>query len=279
MRFGMSVPNFGPFADVERLAQLAGDAEKSGWDGFFLWDHIHWTQQPMLDLWVALAVVAGRTSRIRIGTMVTPLARRRPWKLARETVTLDHYSGGRFTLGVGLGFPPDEEFERLGENADARLRARLLDEGLEVLTGLWSGRPFTFQGEAFKIDNATFLPRPLQQPRIPIWVAGMWPARAPFRRAARWDGMFPIKVDPRTGAPQFLGPGDVAEIVAYVRRHRDSDAAFDVAVGASLPADDPSRARDTVAFFAAAGATWLIESDPNDIDWLSARVREGPVVA
>ena len=166
MRFCISIPNFGEYADVRRLAELAKEAEENGWDGCFLWDHINgWTQEPMVDPWVALAVMAAATSRIRLGTMVTPLARRRPWKLARETVTLDHLSGGRLILGVGLGFPPEEEFTRLGEDADDRARARKLDEGLAVLTGLWSGEPFSFQGDEFEIDEATFLPRPLQQPR------------------------------------------------------------------------------------------------------------------
>jgi probable F420-dependent oxidoreductase len=277
MRFGISIPNFGPYADIERVVQLAVDAEASGWDGFFLWDHIHWTKQPMLDPWVVLAAVATKTSRIRIGTLVTPVPRRRPWKLARETVTLDHMSGGRMTLGVGLGFPADEEYEQLGEEPDDRVRARRLDEGLEVLTGLWSGEPLSFAGEEFHIDNATFLPRPVQEPRIPIWVAGMWPARAPFRRAARWDGVCPMKVDEQ-GEPQLVMPEDVETVLAYVQRHRNADGPFEVVVGAALPADDPPRYRDAVAAYEAAGVTWLNESDPEDIDWLEGRVRRGPVV-
>jgi alkanesulfonate monooxygenase SsuD/methylene tetrahydromethanopterin reductase-like flavin-dependent oxidoreductase (luciferase family) len=271
VRFGINVPNYGGYADVRRLAELAGLAEATGWDGFFIWDHIHWTQRPMIDPWVALTAVALSTSRVRIGTMVTPLPRRRPWKLARETVTLDHLSGGRLTLGVGLGFPPDEEYERLGEDPDARRRARRLDEGLDVLTGLWSGEPFSYDGEEFKIHNAHFLPKPLQQPRIPVWIAGMWPNRAPFRRAARWDGAFPL------GEAGLLSVHEFAEAVDYTRQHRDSDAPFDIATGAIIP-DDRAQARDTVAAFEAAGATWLIQSDPEDIDWLTKYVAKGPPV-
>ncbi len=194
--------------------------------------------------------------------MVTPLARRRPWKLARETVTLDHLSGGRLILGVGLGDPAPEEFTRLGEDADDRVRAEKLDEGLEILTGLWSGEPFSYTGEHYQLDNVTFLPRPVQQPRIPIWVAGLWPNRRPFRRAARFDGAVPVKVGPSPGMPGLLSPEELPEPLAYVRKHRQSDAPFDVNASAAIPTD-PAQARDIVDAFAAAGATWLQEWQPN----------------
>ncbi len=155
MKHGISIPNFGTFADIYRLTELAREAEDNGWDGFFLWDHLNEPQPgsrtppvPMLDPWVALAAIAAATKRIRIGTMVTPVARRRPWKLARETVSIDHLSGGRLILGVGLGGMPEEEHARFGEDADDRVRARRLDEGLDILAGLWSGEPFSYQGEA-----------------------------------------------------------------------------------------------------------------------------------
>ncbi len=275
MRYAISIPNFGAFADAPRLAELAKEAEDKGWDGFFLWDHIHWTQQPMLDPWMALTVIASSTSRIRMGTMITPVARRRPWKLARETVTLDHLSGGRLILGVGLGGGSvDEEFTRLGEDPDDRVRARRLDEGLEVLTGLWSGKPFSFRGDVYQIDNATFLPRPVQEPRIPIWVAGVWPNRAPFRRAARWDGVVPLKTG---GSPDQMPllqtPEDLEKTLAYVRRHRDVQGSFDVSVSAAIPQDEGA-AREVVNAYEAAGATWLMEWQP-DPDALSARLRRG----
>ena len=273
MNYSVSIHNFGDFADVRRLVELAKEAEDCGWDGFFLWDHIHWNGPPMLDPWVALAAIASATSRIRIGTMVTPLARRRPWKLARETVTLDHLSGGRLILGVGLGLPPEEEFARLGEDADARVRGQKLDEGLEVLTGLWSGEPFSYQGKHYQLDNVRFLPRPVQQPRIPIWVAGLWPNRRPFRRAARLDGAVPVKVGPSADMPGLLTPEELAEPLAYIRKHRESDVPFDVNASAAIPTD-PAQARDVVDAFAAAGATWLQEWQPNP-DALSARLRAG----
>lgn len=228
----------------------------------------------MLDPWVALSAIAVATNQIRIGTLVTPVARRRPWKLARETVTLDHLSGGRLILVVGLGSPPDEEFEQLGEERDDHARARRLDEGLEVLTGLWSGEPFTFDGAEFHVKNVTFKPRPLQQPRIPIWVAGMWPHHAPFRRAARWDGVCPMMEQVTPGTFTYPTPVDIQAIVSYVQQHRDSSESFDVTVGVQLPTD-PAQARDTIAAFDAAGTTWLLDSagGPND---LLARLRRGP---
>lgn len=279
MRFGVSVPNFAPFDDLSRLVELAREAEANGWDGFFLWDHIHWTrltpsQPPTLDPWVALAAIAAATERIRIGTMITPVARRRPWKLARETVTLDHLSAGRLILGVGLGHPPEEEFGALGEPAGDRVRARRLDEGLDVLAGLWSGEPFSYQGEEYTLRDVTFLPKPVQQPRIPVWVAGVWPNKAPFRRAARWDGAFPIMV----GEAGFLWPSaeDVSELASFIREQRTAAGAYDIAIGRPLNVDDPAQARDFVATYESAGATWWMESQ-FDPDALSARLRQGPV--
>ncbi len=194
MRFAVFLPNFGPFGDTDALVQLALDAEASGWHGFFIWDHIQLDGAdtgPMVDPWVALTAVAAATSSLRIGTMITPLARRRPWKVARETVTLDRFSGGRLTLGVGLGYPPEAEFGTFGEETDDRVRAAKLDEGLDILDGLWSGGEFSYDGEHYKLAGAAFQPRPLQEPRIPVWCGGWWPNRRPFRRAARWDGVAP----------------------------------------------------------------------------------------
>jgi alkanesulfonate monooxygenase SsuD/methylene tetrahydromethanopterin reductase-like flavin-dependent oxidoreductase (luciferase family) len=272
VKHGISIPNFGTFADIHGLTQLAREAEENGWDGFFLWDHLNEPPQPTLDPWVALAAIAAATERIRIGTMVTPLARRRPWKLARETVSIDHLSGGRLILGVGLGGMPREEHARFGEEADDRVRARRLDEGLDILTGLWSGEPFSYQGEEYQVDNAAFLPRPVQQPRIPVWVAGVWPNRRPFRRAARWDGVVPAKAPASPNAwPQVLMPNEIPAMLDYTLRYRDTDATFDVVMSAYMP-PDPAQARDLMNSFAAAGATWLLEWQPHP-EALSKRLR------
>src|SRR5512134_3855134 len=151
MHFGLYVPLFGDYADARALASLARDAETAGWEGFFLWDHV-FTDWPdrLVDPWVALTAIALNTQRIRIGTTVTPLPRRRPWKLARETVSLDHLSGGRLTLSVGIGVG-QAEWEHLGEQSDPKKRGAMLDEALSVLTGLWSGEPFSYTGQYYQI--------------------------------------------------------------------------------------------------------------------------------
>ena len=196
IRFGLYLPNFGLAIEPRFVAELAGEAEAAGWDGLFLWDHIHSSSKsakpaPMVDPWVSLAAAAMVTERIRLGTTVTPVARRRPWKLARETASLDHLSQGRLTLSVGLGYPPETEFENFGELSAAGLRAQKLDEGLAILAGLWSGKPFSFSGKYYRLKKALFLPASFQKPRIPVWVGGVWPNPGPFIRAARWDGSFP----------------------------------------------------------------------------------------
>ena len=260
MRFAINLPNFGDFADPHRLVDLARRAEVAGWDGFFLWDHIRagdWAG-PVADPWVALTAVAAATDRLTLGTMVTPLPRRRPTTLARQTVSLDHLSGGRLVLGVGIGWPRDVDFSDLGDSGDDRVRAAQLDEGLQVLTGLWSGAPFSHHGEHYRVTGARFLPPPLQQPRIPIWVGSTWPNRRPFRRAARWDGVVPLVADPETDfrAPT---PAELQEILAYIRLHRDPAAPFQVAVGDSLSGLQKP-AVEVVGPYVEAGATWWLEA-------------------
>ena len=199
MRYGIYVQNFGDYGDPHNLLTLAREAEDSGWDGFFLWDHLllyRHSDIPFVDAWVALGAIAARTERLRLGPLITPAARRRPWKLTREAVSLDHLSHGRAILGVGLGAPPDAEFECFGEDSDDRVRARKLDEALEVIDGLWRGEDFSHQGEFYRVDNVKFVPRAIQSPRVPIWVAGFWPSKPPLRRAERWDGVFPLKRPP-----------------------------------------------------------------------------------
>ena len=266
MRFCVNVPIFGEYADVRLLADIAREAEDAGWDGFFVWDHLQWSgendgdpRQPSVDPWVAITAIALNTSRIKIGPMVTPVARRRPWKLARETVTLDHLSGGRLILGVGLGAPAGLEFTDFGENGDAKVRAEKLDEGLDILVGLWSGEPFSYNGKHYTLTNAQFLPKPLQQPRIPIWVAGVWPkAKAPFRRAARWDGVQPILADDVVPQQQFLA--EIANMIADINAHRAHGQPFDVVVGAVTTDDGSMPDQQIVQAYAEAGVTWWREA-------------------
>lgn len=255
MYYGVSVPAFGDLADPHALAELASQAEQAGWDGFFIWDHIFFdpTFHPMLDPWIGLAAVAMRTQRIRIGTLVTPLARRRPWKVARECVTLDMLSHGRLTLGVGLGDPVQWDFGFFGEQTDARVRAQRLDESLAILTGLWQAQPFSFEGEHFQIQEVVFRPQPVQQPRIPIWVGGWWPNKPPLRRAARWDGVVPGKWGGE------ITPDEWRELLAYITQHRSSAAPFDAVHSGRTSGSHTDQDHDMVAAYADAGVTWWVE--------------------
>jgi alkanesulfonate monooxygenase SsuD/methylene tetrahydromethanopterin reductase-like flavin-dependent oxidoreductase (luciferase family) len=191
------LPLFGDLADPVVVARLAAEAEEAGWHGMFVWDHLRW-QAPVrqvADPWITLAVVAAATERLRLGPMVTPLARRRPAKVARETVTLDWLSGGRLTLGVGLGSDRfGGELSATGEQLDDRRRSQMLDEALQILTGAWSGQSVHHHGEHYTIDGIQFLPRPVRQ-RVPVWVAGFPGNLGPVRRAARHDGFFPVNVE------------------------------------------------------------------------------------
>jgi alkanesulfonate monooxygenase SsuD/methylene tetrahydromethanopterin reductase-like flavin-dependent oxidoreductase (luciferase family) len=262
MRYGIYLPNFGDYGDPATLVDLARQTEAAGWDGFFLWDHLQLFDPafavPVVDPWVALSAIATVTEHIRLGPLVTPLARRRPWKLARETVSLDRLSGGRLILGVGLGEPAETEFAWFDEDADPAVRAAKLDEGLAVLAGLWSGRPFSFAGEHFQVRETVFLPTPVQTPRIPVWVAGYWPNRAPMRRAARWDGVFPA--DAASGGMRPLSPDALRQVLAYIRDRRGTVEPFDAVLMGETPGDDRPAARAIVAPYAEAGLTWWLEA-------------------
>ncbi len=221
----------------------------------------------MVDPWVALTAAAMQTSRILLGTMVTPLARRRPWTLARQTASLDQLSGGRLVLGVGLGLY-SQEFDDISEEADQRVRGEMVDEGLDVITGLWTGRPLKHSGRHYRIQTTGFTPTPLQQPRIPVWVAGMWPNKRPFRRAAQWDGVYPIDhVVYRLPAEAY------PEIVRYTLSHRTEDGPFEVINTAVTSGTDPDADTQLVRAYADAGVTWWLERiwfDRHD------RIRMGP---
>jgi alkanesulfonate monooxygenase SsuD/methylene tetrahydromethanopterin reductase-like flavin-dependent oxidoreductase (luciferase family) len=253
MRYGFVLP----VGDARTAAELAAEAESAGWDGFFVWEPV-WG----VDAWVALAAAAMVTGTIRLGTMLTPLPRRRPWDLAGQTATLDNLSGGRVILSVGLGAVHDG-WTAFEADRGRRVRAELLDEGLAVLTGLWAGQPFSYQGSHHTVRPTTFAvpPPPVQRPRIPIWVVGAWPYPRSMRRAARWDGWLPNIVPPPHQAP----PEKLREGVDWLRRERAAQGldltGYEVVWEGRTPGDDPAAAAAIVAPWADAGATWWLEAD------------------
>jgi alkanesulfonate monooxygenase SsuD/methylene tetrahydromethanopterin reductase-like flavin-dependent oxidoreductase (luciferase family) len=250
MRFGLTLPIFGELADPRVVADLAALAEARGWDGVFVWDHLFYSPpvRDVADPWVTLAAIAVATERVRLGPMVTPLARRRPASVAKQTATLDVLSNGRLTFGAGLGSDNHGEFAAFGEDGDARARAALLDERLAFLDRAWAGDPVGTGG-------VVLLPRPVQRPRPPVWIASRWPNRTPLRRAARWDGVFPVDVP----SPDAL--------VEYV----DALGVRDVVVD-GMASDDPRPWAD-------AGATWWLTTfSPFEVTLAEARaaVNDGP---
>jgi alkanesulfonate monooxygenase SsuD/methylene tetrahydromethanopterin reductase-like flavin-dependent oxidoreductase (luciferase family) len=282
MRFSVSIPNFGDFADPEAVAVLAQAVEHAGWDALFIWDHVVHEKRMVRDIadpWILLTAAAMVTSRIRLGTMITPVARRRPQKLAREVTTLDRLTGGRMILGVGLGDPVDDEYGAFGEPTSRRVLAERLDEGLAVLDKLWSGERTTFEGKHLTVRDVMFRPTPVQRPRVPIWVGGRWPNMPPMRRAARWDGAVPIM----TGAWQAEPPAlhEVTTAGEFLRTARAeaglADEPFDFVVGGSSPAGG----WPLIEELAEAGVTWWDERMPfgellDDADAIRRRVDQGP---
>ena len=270
MRYGFLIPTGGP----REVADLAHEAEEAAWDGAFYWDGVAIGEMDTYDPWAVMAAMAMRTERVRIGAMLTPPARRRPWKLARETTTLDHLSGGRLVLPVGLGAVDDGGFSKVGEPLDRKIRAQRLDEGLEILTGLWSGEPFSYEGEHYRLEEMTFLPRPVQRPRVPIWVVGAWPSERSMNRALRYDGVLAAT----TGTSSGVTPETIRGIREYAEG-RGKTGAFDIVWEGQTPGEDPEAAASMVRPYAEAGATWWIESPwtpPNAPEDLRRRIKQGP---
>jgi alkanesulfonate monooxygenase SsuD/methylene tetrahydromethanopterin reductase-like flavin-dependent oxidoreductase (luciferase family) len=267
LRSALWLPIFDDLADPAVVARLAAEAEEAGWHGVFVWDHVRWRApvRQVADPWITLAAIATATERLRFGPMVTPLARRRPAKVARETATLDRLSGGRLTLGVGLGSDRfAEELSATGEELDDRRRGQMLDESLEILTAAWSGRPVHHRGSHYTVDGISFLPRPVQRPGVPVWAAGLPGNVKPLRRAARHDGFVPVNLE---------HPDQLADIVATISDlRRRKTTWYDIAVGLP-PSVDP-------APYAKAGATWwLAEFAPQTVslDQVRGVLRDGPV--
>jgi alkanesulfonate monooxygenase SsuD/methylene tetrahydromethanopterin reductase-like flavin-dependent oxidoreductase (luciferase family) len=275
MNFGLDVATDGEYADPHKLVDLAVVAEQAGWDGFFIWDVLFAHEardESIADPWITLAAIAVKTQRIRIGAFLTPLARRRPWQVARQTVTLDHLCQGRLIFGAALGYQP-LDFVPFGEEYDTRIRAEKLDEGLAILKGLWTEDDFNFQGTHYQLKDVTFKPRSVQLPYIPVWVAGGWPRRKPFRRAAQWDGVYVMTVNQETN--ELLTPDEVKEIAAYIKSHRRRPEPFDIAINVEIPSDT-QQAAEMLQAYAGAGATWCIMLARNTVAEYRELIHRGP---
>ena len=268
MKYGVIVT----MGDPRTAADLAAEAEAAGWDGVFYWDGIALGEMDTYDPWVVMTAMAMRTERVVLGAIVTPPSRRRPWKLAREAMTLDRLSNGRLVLPVGLGALDDAAFGNVGEPTEAKIRAELLDETLAILEGLWSGEPFAYAGKHYRFGPMTFRPTPVQRPRIPIWVVGAWPNERSMRRTLRYDGVLSQVGDSK----------GIAAIGDYVSRERPANTSgppFEIVAQGSTP-PDPVRAAEMVRPYATAGATWWIDGDweAATIESLRARVQAGPAL-
>jgi alkanesulfonate monooxygenase SsuD/methylene tetrahydromethanopterin reductase-like flavin-dependent oxidoreductase (luciferase family) len=275
MKYGFVMPS----GNARDAANLAYEAEQSGWDGFFAYEPVWGT-----DAWVALTAAAMRTERIRLGTMLTPIARMKPWKLASETATLDDLSGGRVILAIGLG-APDAGYHAFGEETDRKLRAEMTDEGLDILEGLWRGQPFSYSAKHYQVEpfEAIVAPPPVQQPRIPIWMVGAHGRPISLRRAAKYDGVLANGFD-ANGNARDATPEELAEVLAAIRALRPEGSPYDAIADGVTPGDDRAAAAEIVRPKREAGATWWLEanwslSGPDVQEQLVKRLRQGPPTA
>jgi len=278
MRFGVFLPPFAEFAEPQRVVALSRHIEESGWDGLFLWDHMLAAPgMPVADPWVIMAAVATVTRRIRLGALVTPLPRRRPWVVSRQLATLDQLADGRLVGGIGLGDDGWSEFSAFGETVDPVIRGQMLDEALELIRRFLGGEAVSFQGRHYVVDAPPLLPRPRQDP-LPIWGAVRWPNRKPLARIAKLDGCFPIFAT-SGGVP----PPDPADIAALHAQLVDLGARsdIDIAVRCALSREDPSGVPETVAALEDSGVTWILESFPPGAapDRVTSVVGNGPPAA
>jgi alkanesulfonate monooxygenase SsuD/methylene tetrahydromethanopterin reductase-like flavin-dependent oxidoreductase (luciferase family) len=281
--YALSFPNGGLTGDPQTAAELAALAEASGWDGIFLEDYIVWQGHqdvPTFDPWIMLAAMAMRTTQVKLGVMITPLPRRRPWKVAKEAVTIDHLSKGRLIMGVGLGdMSIDVSLSHFGEITEAKQRAKMLDEALDILVGVWSGEPFHYDGEFYHIQEVTCLPKPVQTPRVPIWIGGGYPLKGPTQRALRWDGSCLYK-QPASGQWEDWTADDVRALRAMAAQQRGANTPFDIALGGRYRDEDWDKERVLIKSMAEAGATWWVEYLPPQLggmDVIHDAVARGPL--
>lgn len=277
MKYGFILPG----GDIWTIPEMAVEAEAAGWDGVFIPDCISIDTSddppvPVYDPWILLALMAARTEHIILGPMVAAISRRRPWKLARETMTLDHLSQGRIVLPVGLGAAADDAgFYKVGEEMSLRGRAALMDECLDILSGAWSGEPFSHDGDHYHVQRMRLLPPSVQRPRIPVWPVGVWPREKSMQRALHWDGIVPQKKD---GNDTQMTPDDIRAIKAYVEANRKLTTPFDIIGEGETPGNDPERAAALLAPWIDAGITWWMETrwGMTSLEEVRARIKQGP---
>jgi hypothetical protein len=272
LKFGLVLP-YGTARVVARLSQLA---EQAGWDGCFLGDAI-WCEDPM----IALAAAAMTTQRIRLGTMVIPTPLRRPWKLASESIALDRLSDGRLILGLGAGAVwmgwqsfPDEV-------TDTKARAEMLDESIDILTLLYQRKQFDYAGKHYHLkltlmEEQHYPPKPVQQPRIPLWVVGIWPRTKSMQRVLKCDGLLAEKMN-RDGKGEEVTPADIYEMKAYVDANRTLTTPFDIVVSGSTAGLDRTQLQEKLLAWREAGVTWWVEGLWGaSEEQVTERIRRGP---
>lgn len=269
MKFGFVFPG----GTVRQAIEFGIAAEESGWDGYFMWEGLYG-----VDPWVTLAAIAAQTERIRLGTLLTPPSRRRPWKLASEVMTLDHLSNGRAILSVGVG-AIDTGFAEYGEETDLRTRAELMDESLEIIMALWTGKPVHYDGKHYQLQEKEFFAfgPSIHKPNIPIWVVGAWPRPKSIARTLKYDGLI-AAIKPKGGGHDQVAAEDLRAVKAYVNENRKRNTPFDIILEGKTPGDEPQKARAQLQPLAEAGATWWIESiwDEPDLGRLMKRLKQGP---
>lgn len=285
MKYGIVLPNWVVEGDPGLLVECGELAEEAGWDGVFLADHLipptEEESEDFPDPWITLTGIAARTETIKLGSWITPIPRRQPWQLARNLATLDQFSGGRVILGTGLGTPSD--YSRFGRPWEPKPLGQRYDEALDVITGLWSGEPVSYDGEIYSIDDAVLRPAPLQEPRIPIIVGGVWPNKKPFHRGARWDGIVPHYrgdgIIPKDGGPyapardeELSHVEEVTNMLEYYQDIADDPGEL------FLPADPPDGGEDWIEMGEELGATWVYTRPKEAGEWFLSRelILEGP---
>ena len=285
-------PTIFEYSEPENLLDMAKMTEAAGWDGFFICDHLLLDPEGMLalaDPSIMLGAIAAVTEKVVIGSMVTPVSRRRPWKLAKEFASLDQLSKGRMRIGVGLG-GLDQEFSNFGEDPNKKVLAKKTDEGLAIMEQLHTGDAVNFDGEIYQINGARLLPRPVQRPRIPVWVAAMLPFKAGQRRAARWDGIMPQVMPDLDESQDISGldmrvimspsPEQIREVLAFTAELRENDDPFDMVVSGISYGLDKDEARSRLQAYQDAGTTWWLEwldcGKPGTLAQVREQIKAGP---